>query len=218
MHRCFNVSLPLLLAVSFAPTASGDIVINERLAAFCFSTYAPFAILQSRCHEIWARFFSSTLKDDLQYAPSDCFETYPFPLETDAGATLGEIGEAYYQFRSRLMIGNSEGLTATYNRFHDPGHFVLIDRGIKGPAGLDEHRGLHLAEPVTARDPKVNLFREFPSQELSFGDPNEVVRPAGLPAGSRRDHNGGDVRIHIVPQAFLKDLKSLDRSELFHDV
>ena len=29
-------------------------------------------------------------------------------------------GEEYYEFRAALMVRNNEGLTKTYNRFHDP--------------------------------------------------------------------------------------------------
>jgi hypothetical protein len=76
--------------------------------------------MQSRVHEIWARFFSSTLKDDLNYTPSDCFETFPFPEHFETNEHLKAIGQEYYDFRAQLMIANNEGLTKTYNRFHDP--------------------------------------------------------------------------------------------------
>src|SRR5258708_36963779 len=33
---------------------------------------------------------------------------------------LETIGEQYYRFRSELMSRNNQGLTSTYNRFHDP--------------------------------------------------------------------------------------------------
>jgi hypothetical protein len=33
---------------------------------------------------------------------------------------LESIGERYHQFRAELMVSNNEGLTSTYNRFHDP--------------------------------------------------------------------------------------------------
>jgi hypothetical protein len=59
------------------------------------------------------------LKDDPVYTPSDCFETFPFPgFETDP--RLEGAGEQYYRFRADLMVQNNEGLTKTYNRFHDP--------------------------------------------------------------------------------------------------
>jgi hypothetical protein len=30
------------------------------------------------------------------------------------------MGKEYYEFRASLMVKNNEGLTKTYNRFHDP--------------------------------------------------------------------------------------------------
>ncbi|MBE9188723.1 class I SAM-dependent DNA methyltransferase, partial [Microcoleus sp. LEGE 07076] len=34
--------------------------------------------------------------------------------------TLEEIGKTYYEYRAALMIRNNQGLTETYNRFHNP--------------------------------------------------------------------------------------------------
>jgi len=60
------------------------------------------------------------MKDDLRYTPSDCFETFPFPHDFESNADLETVGREYYEFRAALMIRNIEGLTKTYNRFHDP--------------------------------------------------------------------------------------------------
>jgi hypothetical protein len=60
------------------------------------------------------------MKDDLRYTPSDCFETFPFPENWTSRPDLEAVGEAYYTFRAQLMIDHDEGLTKTYNRFHDP--------------------------------------------------------------------------------------------------
>jgi hypothetical protein len=79
-----------------------------------------FTVLQSRGHEVWARTFSSTLKDDLAYAPSDCFETFPFSIDLETDTKLERLGRDYFLFRAALMVKNNEGLTKTYNRFHDP--------------------------------------------------------------------------------------------------
>ena len=92
---------------------------NEKTVVFPFPTAGAFAALQSRIHEVWARFFSSTLKDDLQYTPSDCFETFPFPDDWETHRGLEDAGRAYHDFRAALMERNGEGLTRTYNRFHD---------------------------------------------------------------------------------------------------
>src|SRR5262249_9660047 len=78
-----------------------------------------FAVLQSKIHEIWVRFFASSLEDRLRYTPSDCFETFPFPKGWEADRNLEVVGKAYYDSRASLMIRNDEGLTKTYNHFHD---------------------------------------------------------------------------------------------------
>lgn len=124
-------------AFAFVPSR---VVMNEKTVIFPFDDFACFSLLQSRVHEVWAVFFSSTLKDDLQYTPTDCFETFPFPIALIRRAVTGmsptdlaqlvvndpcltsleSAGCAYYEFRASLMIRNNEGMTKTYNRFHDP--------------------------------------------------------------------------------------------------
>ena len=59
------------------------------------------------------------MKDDPVYTPSDCFETFPFSENWEAHAGLEAAGKEYYEFRAALMVRNNEGLTKTYNRFHD---------------------------------------------------------------------------------------------------
>ena len=97
-----------------------NMVYAHTLNIFPFATSAAFSILQSRPHETWARFFASSLEDRLRYTPSDCFETFPFPDAWETRADLESTGERYYDFRADLMVGRGEGLTRTYNRFHDP--------------------------------------------------------------------------------------------------
>lgn len=99
---------------------SSRMVYSHALVVFPLSTHTAFCTLQSRIHEIWARFFGSSMKDDLRYTPSDCFETFPFPTNWETDPPLEAAGKAYYEFRADLMVRNNEGLTATYNRFHDP--------------------------------------------------------------------------------------------------
>jgi hypothetical protein len=60
------------------------------------------------------------MKDDLRYTPSDCFETFPFPVGVETNPCLEQAGRDYYEYRAALMVRNNEGLTKTYNRFHDP--------------------------------------------------------------------------------------------------
>ena len=95
-------------------------IYNKTLIILDLDTFAGFACVQSRIHETWVRLLASSMKDDLRYTASDCFETYPFPREFESNASLEKAGQEYYEFRAALMISNNEGLTKTYNRFHDP--------------------------------------------------------------------------------------------------
>lgn len=104
------------LAIS---TITTQAVYADSIDLILFDNLAPFAVLQSRLHEIWARFFSSSMKDDLRYAPSDCFETFPFPFGFETDPILEAAGQAYYDHRAALMVEHKEGMTTTYNRFHD---------------------------------------------------------------------------------------------------
>jgi hypothetical protein len=105
------------LSFTFLPNG---MVYSHKLNVFALDTYAAFATIQSRIHEIWARFLSSTMKDDLNYSSSDCFETFPFPENWETNPTLETVGKEYYEYRAALMVRNNQGLTNTYNRFHDP--------------------------------------------------------------------------------------------------
>ena len=97
-----------------------DMVYAHTANVYPFQTPAAFCSLQSRPHQFWARFFGSSMKDDLRYTPSDCFETFPFPDGWETDPALEAAGREYYEFRASLMVRNDEGMTKTYNRFHDP--------------------------------------------------------------------------------------------------
>lgn len=107
-------------AFTFLPNG---MVYSEQLVVFAMHAYTAFCILQCRIHEVWARFLGSSMKDDLRYTPSDCFETFPFPPNWETNPNLEVIGKQYYDFRADLMVRNNQGLTETYNRFHNPNEF-----------------------------------------------------------------------------------------------
>jgi len=104
------------LAVAALPA---DMVYSDSLIVFPLPSCAAFCALQARPHEVWARFFGSSLEDRLRYTPSDCFETFPFPENWESHPQLEAAGRRYYEFRAQLMTQNDEGMTKTYNRFHD---------------------------------------------------------------------------------------------------
>ena len=98
-----------------------NIVFSHRCAVFPLSKYSDFCILQSNFHYNWAWSNSSTMRRDINYSPSDCFVTFPFPtLTPETEKELETIGEKYYNHRQQIMQTTQLGLTKTYNRFHDP--------------------------------------------------------------------------------------------------
>ena len=95
-------------------------VYSHALNVYPFDTYAAFCSLQSQPHEVWAIVFASSLEERLRYTLSSCFETFPFSEDWMTRSDLEVVGKEYYEFRAALMLRNGEGMTKTYNRFHDP--------------------------------------------------------------------------------------------------
>lgn len=104
------------LAFAFLPRT---LVSSNTLLLFLDDRYSFFAVLQSRVHQTWVNRWAGAMRQDIRYTSTDCFETFPRPLDGRLDAAE-DVGNAYYQHRQNVCIANNEGLTATYNRFHDP--------------------------------------------------------------------------------------------------
>ncbi|MBN8564087.1 MAG: restriction endonuclease [Leptolyngbya sp. UWPOB_LEPTO1] len=105
----------------FSPT---NYVFGDAVVVFGYENDSDFALLQSSIHEIWARKFASSMRTDMRYIPTACLETFPFPTSDPSDLstqfpTLNMIGETYYTHRQSILLDRQEGLTKTYNRFHD---------------------------------------------------------------------------------------------------
>ncbi|WP_446209802.1 Eco57I restriction-modification methylase domain-containing protein [Micromonospora sp. IBSANI012] len=92
-------------------------VLNEKVVVFATDDAAMLALLSSAPHYWWAASRSSTLKADLNYAPSDVFETMALPGLTPELRVLGDRLDTY---RRDVMLSRQAGLTATYNLAFDP--------------------------------------------------------------------------------------------------
>ncbi len=126
-------------------------VYSEKIIVMPTDSAGLLALLQTSIHEIWAWQFSSTLGiGTLNYAPSDCFETFPFPNSEPAmSQQLDSVGETYHEHRRQIMLARQEGLTATYNRFHNPDErsadiarlrelHVAMDQAVAAAYGWDD--------------------------------------------------------------------------------
>jgi hypothetical protein len=114
-----RILLTAIVTKYLAPVFVGrHAVYAHKCCGFASERSSFFAALQSSWHEIWTREFSSTLETRLNYSPTDCCETFPFPIGTIG---LESIGEDYHELRRQIMLSRQEGLTKIYNRFHDRG-------------------------------------------------------------------------------------------------
>lgn len=112
--RCLAIA-QLSKHIAFA-FVTRQVVFANTLLLVLFDSDAHFAVLQSSLHAEWVFEWGGAMRTDTRYTSTECFETFPFPVSLNG---LGGIGERYYAHRQELMSIRSEGLTRTYNRFHD---------------------------------------------------------------------------------------------------
>ena len=158
---CFAAAVTTkYLNFSLLPT---NYVYSNALYIFTTDRWDLFSVVQSTIHEVWVRKYSSSLKQDLRYSTSDCFDNFPFPdrLWQNENSAIAELGEQYHTKRRELMRSLQLGLTKIYNLFHAKG--LTIEQVMKaskkdevtaatGYDALLELRSLHLELDVAVRD------------------------------------------------------------------
>jgi hypothetical protein len=153
LPRCF-VTARVTKHLNFSAMPTGYVFLNN-LYVFTTDRWDLYGVVQSVLHEVWARKHSMSLKQDLQYSPSDCFVTFAFPeglLDTPL-SELAEIAERHYEHRQSLMQSLWLGLTDIYNLFHardlSAAKVVKVSKksaaeAERGYQGLLELRRLHV--------------------------------------------------------------------------
>ncbi len=101
-------------SITFSPT---DIVFADVTVVFAFDDLYHFGLLQFSMHSVWLEQYASTMRTDIRYVPTRCFNTFAMP---SPNAGVGEIGREYYEYRNEIMLASNQGLTKTYTRFHAP--------------------------------------------------------------------------------------------------
>lgn len=107
-------------------------IYNEKTKLFFFYQWGDFAVLQSSLHQEWVYVRCGTLgATTINYSTSAALETWSMPEAVKIQSCCDNQGEAYHAHRDALMLARHEGLTGSYNRFHDPeqrgGGFKDID-------------------------------------------------------------------------------------------
>jgi hypothetical protein len=114
--KVFAIAQQATKYIEFGTLPVGTVFSNA-IAVIASDNFGLFGLLTSSFHKAWARNYGSYNLELIRYAPSDLLETFPFPKNLEV---LGQIGEAYHEHRRQIMLARKEGLTSTYNRFHNP--------------------------------------------------------------------------------------------------
>ena len=142
-----------------------DAIIDQTIVAICDKR--QFVILSSNIHIEWANKQGGTLGAGLRYTPSDCYETFPFPVAISR--SLEGLGEQYDALRQQIMTSRNIGLTALYNLFHNPA---------EKDAELEEMRKLQREIDEAVRDAygwsDIDLGHGF--HEVGYLPANDNVR------------------------------------------
>jgi hypothetical protein len=107
-------------------------VLSHKLGVFALEGADQLALLSSSIHSSWAWRNSSTMKTDLNYSPSDVYETLPRPEST---VGMDAAGRALDTTRSGIMHDRQVGLTKLYNLVHDA---AISDSDIQSLRDLHE--------------------------------------------------------------------------------
>jgi hypothetical protein len=198
--------------------AASNIVYMHKLCVFAFDDATILALLSSNFHESWARKYSSTLETRLNYSPTDCFETFPFPHNA---TLLRIIGEKFTEHRCQTMLVRQEGLTRTYNRFHNPSEttddiqklrdlHVEIDKAVAAAYGwtdLDLGHGFHETKQGTRFTISESARREVLSGLLKLNHERyeEEVRQGLHDTKSKTKKAGTKQRRRSSPSSPLSD-------------
>lgn len=94
-----------------------NIAMSHAIVVIATDRAAMFAILQSSFHNVWLEQNASSLRTDVRYTPSDCFETFPMPALCQ---DLDRAGDLLDCARQEAMHERRIGLTAVAQVIGDP--------------------------------------------------------------------------------------------------
>ncbi|HEU5025426.1 MAG TPA: DNA methyltransferase [Spirillospora sp.] len=193
------IAITIVSRLAMPSLVSAQQILSHKLCVFATNSCADFAMLSSSFHNIWAWHKSSTMKTDLNYSPSDVYETLARPSSSPRMTRAGDLLD---KNRCATMAARGLGLTSLYDAISSPGEdspdvtdlreiHVEIDEAVREAYALDEER-----EPA---------IREF--EERIASAPLPSWREIELGHGFHETRQG--VRFTISPQAQLDVLDKL---------
>jgi len=94
-----------------------DWLFSDQVIVIAEQSWELLAVLQSEIHVSWAMFNMTTMGETSRYNVKKCFRT--FPMLRHGNTQAGHIAERVEVHRRAVLRNHNEGLTKTYNRFHD---------------------------------------------------------------------------------------------------
>lgn len=144
-----------------------DAVFSHALAIFSIGCRNNEVVLCSSLMQDWVWTHGSSIGQGLRFTPSDCYETFPFPIGMAQG--FDENGNRYDALRRQIMASRNIGLTALYNLFHNPA---------ENDAELEEMRRLQREIDEAVRDAygwqDIDLGHGF--HEVGYLPANDNIR------------------------------------------
>ncbi|GGT80930.1 Eco57I restriction-modification methylase domain-containing protein [Actinomadura citrea] len=193
------IAIALVSRLVMPTLVSSRQIFSHKLCIFPTSDHGRLALLSSVFHSSWAWQWSSTMKADLNYSPSDAYETLPQPSLT---ARMADAARSLISYRTTVINTRNIGLTSLYNALNSPSNqdpdiahmrrlHAQIDEAVLDAYALDEER-----------DPKI---RSSEMQTASVSLPS--WRDIDLAHGFYETRQGE--RFTINPQAQLDVLDKL---------
>ncbi len=100
-------------------------VYSQSIFVISSASESMFAVLSSTFHTEWARKWGPSLKTDLSYSSTQCFENFPFVRTRNP--LLENLGIEYRKLRNSITLKLNLGLTKTFNQFHNPNLLTEIE-------------------------------------------------------------------------------------------
>ena len=103
--------IPLITDPLYLPGDSTTVIASSDLYIL--------AVLSSSPHREWVNAQASTLKADIRYTHTSCFETFPFPQQADHAvvSALRRVMAELNTFRNETMTRRNCGITDLYNSY-----------------------------------------------------------------------------------------------------
>ena len=130
-------------------------VFADRLVVITLNDWKTFCCISGSLHDVWAHRPGATTHETRNtYFHEQAFEPFPFPI---GSKQFESVGLLLFDVRNTIMLTRQEGLTKTYNRFHNPDEsaadiqklrdlHVEMDRAVADAYGwsdLDLGHGFH---------------------------------------------------------------------------